>query len=88
MSLYGDSRSGGHTNAWLCHDYRIGYNGGCDTSQFDPTHWTFLGRGAEYFLSEQTDEQCELLFSHTIMIIVIICNLIKAAVMVATCLTT
>ena len=86
MSPYGDSRSGGHTNYWLCQDYPTPFSWRCNTNQLDSSNWTFLSHGAEYFLSEQTDEQCELLFSHTIMTIVIICNLIKAIVMLATCL--
>ena len=85
MSRYGDSRSGGHTNYWICSDHdKNDIAWLCDPNSQDPSSWTVLRYGAEYFLSEQTEEHCELLFSQGIMIVVIICNLIKAVVMVAT----
>lgn len=85
MSKYGDSRSGGHTNYWLCGDAETKdtqtMTWTCDPSKLNANDWTIFGYAPEYFLSELTDEHCELLFSRNIMIVVIICNVIKLLVM-------
>ena len=89
MSRYGDARSGGHTNYWMCSDVS---NTGrsaqsvwtCDTSELDPKTWTVARWKPEYLLSEETDEHCELLLSEPIMIIVIICNALKLIAMLTT----
>lgn len=87
MSKYGDQRSGGHTNYWLCADVSTSradtMTWTCDPSKLNPSDWTVFSYAPEYFLSALTEEHCELLFSRNIMIVVIICNVIKLVVMIA-----
>lgn len=85
MSKYGDARSGGHTNYWLCNDLplRATMAWTCNTDKLHASNWTLFSYKPEYFLSQETDEHCELLFSRNIMIVVIVCNAIKMLVMIA-----
>ncbi|KAL9622901.1 MAG: hypothetical protein Q9160_002827 [Pyrenula sp. 1 TL-2023] len=85
MSKYGDARSGGHTNYWLCNDLPVSANIAwtCNTDKLHASNWTLFSYKPEYFLSQETEEHCELLFSRNIMIVVIICNAIKMLVMIA-----
>jgi len=43
--------------------------------------WKVLDQPIEYCLSEVVDEHCKLQFSKTVMIVVILCNLLKACCM-------
>ncbi|KAL9106846.1 MAG: hypothetical protein Q9227_008179 [Pyrenula ochraceoflavens] len=92
MSRYGDERSGGHTNYWMCSDIQTTDGTGaetwtCDPSKLSANDWTVLGHRPEYFLSAETDEKCQLLMSEAIMIIVIICNACKVFAMMVTLLS-
>ncbi|KAI9789333.1 MAG: hypothetical protein M1816_006222 [Peltula sp. TS41687] len=81
--LYGDSRDAEEGHRWLCdgHDATV-LSTSCDINRLEPSNLKFHGHAAKYFLSEQTDEQCELLFSKVIMIVVITCNCVKVVAMV------
>ena len=45
--------------------------------------WTLGDKTVEYCLSERVDEHCQLQFSQTIMIVVIVCNFLKVCCMLS-----
>lgn len=50
----------------------------------DPSQWKLLGRPIGYCLARKTEPHCKLQFSRDILVTVILCNLCKAAAMMAT----
>lgn len=72
---------------WLCSFPKNSYSYGqhCDPkiakNNAKSQEWIVLGHSIQYCLSQQIEEHCKFQFSRTIMMVVIICNLIKAGCM-------
>ena len=78
--------SGVYHPPWVCdlpEEFYTGHHPECNPGKIaaDASTWTMGGRPIQYCLSEPVEEHCKLQFSVGIMIIVIICNAIKMAVM-------
>jgi hypothetical protein len=58
----------------------------CDVPKMkeDPSQWKPFGLPIDYCLARKTEPRCKLQFSRPILLAVILCNFIKAAVMIAT----
>lgn len=68
---------------WICSKTDDGPDASCDPEAVleNAASWAVWGDPIEYCLSERTEEKCALQFSFDIMIVVIVCNLIKLALM-------
>jgi hypothetical protein len=77
---------------YLCYDSGLtlltGTGEFCDTSEIkaNPSQWKPFGVPIDYCLAQKVEPRCRLQFSRDILVAVIICNLCKAAVMIATLL--
>lgn len=60
----------------------------CDITKLkaNPSQWEAFGLPTDYCLARKTEPRCKLQFSRDILIAVIVCNLCKAAAMIATLL--
>jgi len=71
-----------------CSDTNTVYTGTCDIAQIkaSPSQWELYNLPIDYCLAREVEPRCKLQFSRDILIAVIVCNLCKAAAMIATLL--
>jgi hypothetical protein len=85
--MCGDAAWGCDDNLYACYN-STGSAGSCDIPgmKTSPSQWRPYGFPIDYCLARKVEPRCKLQLSRDILVAVIICNLLKAAAMIATLL--